>query len=147
MQIYAYEQSHCLCFKHWCAIHVIVIISFVMHTIQIYAQVFLFNLYTVTSIDTPKEVIVKTANGYISGLELQDYNNNLYYAFQSVPYAQPPIGDLRFLPPKESLPWVGVKDGTRESPQCVQPAGPTFVGQEDCLYLNVYTNAVRFNTI
>lgn len=87
-------------------------------------------------------IIARTSKGLISGLELLDYNNNMYYAFQSVPYAQPPLGNLRFRPPKEPQPWLGIKDGTKASPTCPQSYGTLFLGQEDCLYLNVYTKSV-----
>ena len=64
--------------------------------------------------------------------------------YYSIPFAQPPVGSLRWLPPQAPPPsWSGVRDGSKLPPQCVQPDGgsPTGVsGDEDCLYLNVYTN-------
>ncbi len=62
--------------------------------------------------------------------------------FLGIPYAQPPVTDLRFRPPKTPTPWTGVRDATRQAPACLQ-FQPTGVreGQavsEDCLYLDLY---------
>lgn len=62
-----------------------------------------------------------------------------------IPYAKPPIGDLRFvrpLPYNDGLPWDGIKDFKSNPSDCVQnyPFGgrTIFRGEEDCLNLNVY---------
>ena len=66
---------------------------------------------------------------------------SIYY---SIPFAQPPVGSLRWLPPQSPPPsWTGVRDGSKLPPQCVQPSRSSstgVVGEEDCLYLNVYRN-------
>jgi len=63
--------------------------------------------------------------------------------FLGVPFAAPPIGPLRFRAPREPEPWSGERDARRFAPVCPQAkigAGPLeVVGDEDCLYLNVYT--------
>ena len=67
-------------------------------------------------------------------------------AFLSVPYAEPPIGDLRFQPPVPKLPWEGFIPAVTDNKVCVQIFGDVrtgiVVGDEDCLYLNVYTPQV-----
>ena len=61
--------------------------------------------------------------------------------YYSIPFAQPPVGPLRWLPPQQPPPsWSDVRDGTQPPPMCAQPGGDGVAGQEDCLYLNVYTN-------
>jgi para-nitrobenzyl esterase len=60
--------------------------------------------------------------------------------FQGIPFAAPPVGDLRWEPPRPVAPWTGVYDATAPRSQCAQldgvgGTGATFV--EDCLYLNV----------
>ena len=65
-------------------------------------------------------------------------------AFRGLPYAKPPVGDLRFRRSEPAEAWTGVLDGTRESQKCLQPnvlmpTLPLLEGGEDCLYLNVYT--------
>ncbi|MQY06267.1 carboxylesterase/lipase family protein [Actinomadura macrotermitis] len=57
--------------------------------------------------------------------------------FLGVPYAAPPVGELRWRPPRPAARWRGVREATAFSPRCVQKTtAPT---SEDCLYLNVYT--------
>ncbi|GAA0985849.1 carboxylesterase family protein [Acrocarpospora macrocephala] len=67
--------------------------------------------------------------------------------FLGVPYAAPPIGDLRWRPPTAVDPWRGVRSAQRYSPSAPQPAvsprslywGGENEFDEDCLYLNVWT--------
>ena len=63
--------------------------------------------------------------------------------FKGVPYAQPPVGELRWREPMPVKPWAGVRDATAFGAICAQPAifnrnAPRF-SNEDCLYLNVWT--------
>ena len=63
--------------------------------------------------------------------------------FLGVPYAAPPVGELRFRAPEPVERWDGVRDATRWAPRAPQPdlTGRGFIGEEDCLYLNVYAPA------
>ncbi|BFZ04972.1 hypothetical protein BsWGS_08011 [Bradybaena similaris] len=58
-----------------------------------------------------------------------------------MPYAIPPLGDLRFQPPKPAVSWTGVKDAVSKSAICPQFTWEdlTSVRSEDCLYLNVFS--------
>jgi para-nitrobenzyl esterase len=68
-------------------------------------------------------------------------------AFLGVPYAQAPVGDLRWAPPRPAEPWTGVRDARAPGPICPQPArpfsiwahGPLPSADEDSLSLNVWT--------
>lgn len=89
------------------------------------------------------ELVVETDSGKIEG-----YQNRGLYVFKGIPYAAPPIGDQRWLPPKAVEPWSGVRQSQSYAaiaPQVVSPQGvfnqrPTEEPQsEDCLYLNVWT--------
>eukprot|EP00211_Chloroparvula_japonica_P001378 CAMPEP_0119119876 /NCGR_PEP_ID=MMETSP1310-20130426/1173_1 /TAXON_ID=464262 /ORGANISM="Genus nov. species nov., Strain RCC2339" /LENGTH=547 /DNA_ID=CAMNT_0007109333 /DNA_START=107 /DNA_END=1750 /DNA_ORIENTATION=+ len=62
-----------------------------------------------------------------------------------VPFAAPPVGDLRFAPPAAVKSWTDVRNATTYSPACMQqPNGLAWTAQgpqelsEDCLYLNVF---------
>ena len=62
--------------------------------------------------------------------------------FLGVPYAQPPVGRLRWAAPRPAAPWPGVRQATRPGSRCPQTAaGPGQPGStdEDCLYANVTT--------
>jgi para-nitrobenzyl esterase len=64
--------------------------------------------------------------------------------FKGIPYAAPPVGDLRWRPPEPAAPWKGVRQATSFAPACMQ-SGVSMPGEappavsEDCLYLNVWT--------
>ncbi|MHB1488549.1 MAG: carboxylesterase/lipase family protein [Acidimicrobiales bacterium] len=70
-------------------------------------------------------------------------------SFRAIPYAAPPVGELRFGPPQAALGWDGVLDATRFGPAAAQNASPmeAMLGQnkglqsEDCLFLNIWTPA------
>src|SRR6185437_4501961 len=61
--------------------------------------------------------------------------------FLGIPYAAPPIGELRWQPPQPAPRWKKPRDATHFAPHCAQNASPFGVASvsEDCLYLNVYT--------
>jgi para-nitrobenzyl esterase len=88
--------------------------------------------------------VVKTGSGWIRGVQEKDV-----LAFRGIPYAQPPIGPLRFRPPHKPEAWDGVRDACTYGPAPMQVSNPftSQIGQvppevhEDCLYLNVWTPA------
>ena len=63
--------------------------------------------------------------------------------FLGIPYAEPPVGPLRWKPPVPIKPWRGVRSAVHFGPPCLQPplgrwnARAAASGREDCLYLNV----------
>ncbi|CAG7821884.1 unnamed protein product [Allacma fusca] len=86
--------------------------------------------------------IVELKAGKIRGYLMSSSEGRIIYAFESIPYAEPPVNNLRFQPPVPIKSWDKVLDATRLPPMCLQ-VNPSqlfrTVGQEDCLYLNVYT--------
>jgi para-nitrobenzyl esterase len=62
-------------------------------------------------------------------------------AFRGIPFAHPPVGDLRWRPPLPAKAWDGVRDATRFSAPCAQNSGGRMLegSSEDCLYLNIWT--------
>jgi len=70
------------------------------------------------------------------------------FAFLGVPYAAPPVGELRWRPPARPRSWHGVRDATQYGASCPQaPSGFAGPGpfSEDCLFLNVATPTLRRN--
>jgi len=62
--------------------------------------------------------------------------------YLGIPFAAPPVGELRWRAPQPVLPWNGVKQARSFSPACAQTAAwITLPKSEDCLYLNVWTPA------
>jgi para-nitrobenzyl esterase len=66
--------------------------------------------------------------------------------FKGIPYAAPPVGDLRWKPPQPVKAWTGVLRADKFGPMCPQPGvqsndSTALKPSEDCLYLNVWTPA------
>jgi para-nitrobenzyl esterase len=61
--------------------------------------------------------------------------------FRGVPFAEPPVGPLRFRPTVAAKPWTVPRDATRFAAAALQPDEPLLVQSEDCLYLNVWAPA------
>ena len=61
-------------------------------------------------------------------------------AFRGIPYAAPPVGDLRWRPPQPPARWTGVRDAASFAAHCPQTASPYGIASttEDCLFLNVF---------
>src|SRR5450631_2482852 len=60
--------------------------------------------------------------------------------YRGIPFAAPPVGDLRWRPPQPAASWEGVRQADKFAPQCVQSIKPETTS-EDCLYLNVWSPA------
>ena len=58
--------------------------------------------------------------------------------FRGIPYAAPPVGDLRWRPPAPVSGWQGVRDAAESGPICIQNGGQNVPQDEDCLLLNVW---------
>ena len=76
--------------------------------------------------------LVHTSLGSLVGVD-----TGISYEYRGVPFAQPPVGDLRWRPPVEAKSWApAVYDATANAPVCPQLFN--YEQSEDCLYLNVY---------
>ena len=96
--------------------------------------------------------IVKTENGLVRGLP---GNNTRISVFKGIPFAEPPIGENRWKAPKPCKNWEGIYDAYKFAPISIQDqpgigtdiyckewhVDPDIEIDEDCLYLNVWTNA------
>jgi para-nitrobenzyl esterase len=60
--------------------------------------------------------------------------------FKGIPYAQPPVGDLRWREPMPVMPWAGIRDATAFGGTCAQNSAFGKPGslEEDCLFMNVW---------
>ena len=69
---------------------------------------------------------------------LQGTVDNGLTIYRGVPFAAPPLGDLRWRAPQPAAQWEGVRAADKFAPQCIQGI-PGITTSEDCLYLNVWT--------
>ena len=92
---------------------------------------------------------VKTQSGLLSGVPGSDPSVT---AFKGIPFAAPPVGELRWRAPQPPLPWQGVRKADGFGTSCIQnivterkPLTYEFMTHgeisEDCLFLNVWTAA------
>jgi para-nitrobenzyl esterase len=83
----------------------------------------------------PSPVDVATTAGTLRGVADDGVRSWL-----GIPYAAPPVGDLRWRPPEPPAPWSGVRDADEFRSECVQVEGTAIssTSSEDCLYLNVF---------
>ncbi|MXW52427.1 MAG: carboxylesterase family protein [Gammaproteobacteria bacterium] len=91
------------------------------------------------SSDEAPGLTVETNAGKVRG-QLEDESVRV---FKGIPFAAPPVGDLRWSEPRPAESWNGVRDATEFGADCMQPAGGIGSSQaeksEDCLYLNIWS--------
>lgn len=97
--------------------------------------------------------MVTTADGIISGTWFcRNAGLSAVAEFRGIPYAAPPVGDLRWAPPQAAKNWRGILKADHFSHSSLQPpesTNPPWTSEyrgtrpasEDCLYLNVWTSA------
>lgn len=93
--------------------------------------------------------LVKTGNGMVEG----SLEKSGVRSFKGIPFAAPPVGELRWKEPQPVKNWEGIRKADKFGPQGMQP--PIFGDMafrssgmsEDCLYLNVWTPAARGNKL
>jgi para-nitrobenzyl esterase len=81
---------------------------------------------------------------HVDGGRLRGHAEGPAIAFKGIAYAAPPVGTLRWAPPRAPAPWDGVKDAGAFGPVCPQkvgPRGPALAQSEACLTLNVWRPA------
>lgn len=101
----------------------------------------------VTAFLSLKAQTVNTQFGSIQGSL-----NGTVNQFLGIPFAKPPVGTLRWKAPQNPISWAGTINTTNFAPVCPQKrfdqgsASDTIVGNEDCLYLNVWTPQIGAGT-
>jgi para-nitrobenzyl esterase len=87
---------------------------------------------------TRAALVVRISDGQLRGKKAGATDEYL-----GIPYAAPPVGQLRWAPPQPPASWRGIRPAAKFAPHCPQPAGVfgRASTSEDCLYLNVYAPA------
>lgn len=91
--------------------------------------------------------LATTLSGDLRGAQVTDEVE----VYRGIPYARPPVGELRWRPPQAPEAWQTPRDASKFSASCVQPTNSSgyvwrrgeFDVSEDCLYLNVWTGGAR----
>jgi len=115
---------------------------------QLIFLLILFSLAIAPRVGAAIQDPVRVEQGQLSGT---DGINPGVKVYRGVPYAAPPVGDLRWKPPQPAAKWTGVREAKDFSKVCMQePSSQTLVNKaltpsqavsEDCLYLNIWTPA------
>ncbi|MDH4366978.1 MAG: carboxylesterase family protein, partial [Dehalococcoidia bacterium] len=99
------------------------------------------NVYHLLKLVWEGKPLVTTQYGKVRGGEAEGNT----FVWKGIPYAQPPVNELRWKAPQDPEPWYGVLEAAEDPERCLQPAmSRTWhslgynVGSEDCLYLNIW---------
>ncbi|XP_063839324.1 carboxylic ester hydrolase-like [Ostrinia nubilalis] len=95
---------------------------------------------------TMSNPIVTVKEGKLKGATKKLLDGSTYYSFKGIPYAQPPIGKLRFKAPLPPKPWEGIHEAIEHGAVCPQADITTMQlveGSENCLFLNVYSKSLQ----
>ncbi|MBN1189825.1 MAG: carboxylesterase family protein [Dehalococcoidales bacterium] len=92
-----------------------------------------------------RSTIVKTQQGQVEG-----FQKDGLFKFYGIPFAQPPVGELRWRAPRPAKPWKDVKKAVAFSPIAYQisrieasnDADKDLIQSEDCLYVNIWTPSI-----
>ncbi|XP_058799335.1 venom carboxylesterase-6-like [Phymastichus coffea] len=119
-----------------------------MHIANIIFSLFLLLIKLSLSKNFPS---VKSHLGEIKGHYKISNRGNNYEAYEGIPYAKPPIGNRRFMPPEPMQPWKGEIVANTFHDMCIGynrdfKENEYVRGVEDCLYMNIYTPIKKNNT-
>ncbi|XP_070551698.1 cocaine esterase-like isoform X1 [Ptychodera flava] len=115
--------------------------------------VFVTTLLVCVAADDP---IVELKSGKVAGRVVEFAHKDVevkrkVHVFQGIPFAEPPVGGLRFRAPEPKSPWQGVRDAKELGNACMQPASPLLPVEEpkseDCLYLNIFVPQTGANKL
>merc|ERR1712106_154674 len=99
-----------------------------------------------SGLDDSETETVQTRVGEIKGKRINT-DGYSHYTFFGIPYAQPPVGSLRFKAPLPVRPWTKSLEAFEKGPQCYQKneflPGVNADYSEDCLHLNIYTEDLK----
>lgn len=93
------------------------------------------------SVPQPNESspVTITPSGAIRGSWMETRRGRRFEGYRGIRYAEPPVGELRFQPPKPIHHYKTEVDAREEGPACPQPTEGDYYIDEDCLRINVYT--------
>lgn len=104
---------------------------------------FIINLFSLF-----RSEIIEIEDGKLLGTSMRTRRGANFYAFLKIPFAQPPVENLRFQPPIKNHQWNGTLNATIYGPMCMQNYYQSEFGMsEDCLHLNVFSKNLMPNEL
>lgn len=104
-------------------------------------------IWQLTAVRGQGNIVVNIDNGAVAG-ETVRFTESEYIGvdkdiniFRGIPFAEPPVGSLRWANPVPKSNWVGTWNATYYRPICPQALPSKTGNEEDCLYLNLYAPA------
>ena len=96
------------------------------------------------SVFLTNEVHRSTNSGDIIG-SIDESTGSLVW--KGIPFARAPLGELRWRAPEPPKSWPKAKSALTPGSACVQPYGESYIGSEDCLYLNIWSPRFAYNEV
>ena len=96
----------------------------------------IFTVFVVNLSCAQQPAPVKVNDGMLQGT----FEDGLT-VYKGIPFAAPPVGDLRWRAPQPPAKWDGIKQADKIAPAPMQGGNPPSGKSEDCLYLNIWTPA------
>jgi len=84
------------------------------------------------------------SQGGVVGTSVEDGE---VHAWRGLPFAQPPVGALRWRAPLPPVSWTGTREAVESGGRCAQLGGDPVMGSEDCLYLDVFAPAMSRDAV
>lgn len=90
------------------------------------------------------DLVIQTEGGQVLGTEERiGLLGDRYFSWKGIPYAEPPVGNLRFREPVAHRGWTGVRNASAHGESCPSSGWlADKAGDEDCLFLNVYSTSI-----
>lgn len=104
----------------------------------------LFVVFAAVAQINAQNLVINTTGGQVRGQEERtSLLGDRYLSWKGIPYAEPPVGNLRFADPVPHRGWSGIRDATSHGNSCaIAGIIREQIGNEDCLFLNVYTQSI-----
>lgn len=103
---------------------------------RIYSATIVLSMFVTTFAIAQQPAPVKVEEGLVQGTAEEGLT-----VYRGIPFASPPVGNLRWRSPEPAAKWQGVKQADKFAPGPIQGGNPPSGKNEDCLYLNIWTPA------
>ncbi|EDW02572.1 GH22070 [Drosophila grimshawi] len=117
-------------------------VGFALHLLLLLLLLLLLGNQATATLSHKSLIVCGSNLGCLKGIYMPGYQIKRFEGFLGIPYALPPVDELRFNYPKVMPKLQGIYNASTAKPDCIQKnyllPTPLIYGEEDCLYLNVY---------